>query len=68
MAFDGTNGALPEAALIEGSDGSFYGTTIEGGAYTNFGTVFETVMTAEFSPDGHRVVTASWDIFLSPKL
>jgi uncharacterized repeat protein (TIGR03803 family) len=41
MAFDGTNGAVPEAALIEGSVGSFYGTTMEGGAYTNFGTVFE---------------------------
>ena len=33
------DGASPCAALVQGSDGSFYGTTWGGGAYTN-GTVF----------------------------
>src|SRR5580658_8736955 len=41
-----TNGANPYAALVQGSDGYFYGTTGNGGAYTNayntsFGTVFK---------------------------
>jgi uncharacterized repeat protein (TIGR03803 family) len=44
---DGTNyGANPSAALVQGSDGSFYGTTEYGGTYTNQygqgqGTVFK---------------------------
>jgi uncharacterized repeat protein (TIGR03803 family) len=38
-AFDGANGANPKGGLIQGQDGSFYGTTVEGGA-TNAGTVF----------------------------
>ncbi|HEV7927130.1 MAG TPA: choice-of-anchor tandem repeat GloVer-containing protein [Verrucomicrobiae bacterium] len=41
-----TNGANPSAALMQGSDGYFYGTTENGGAHTNayntsFGTLFE---------------------------
>jgi uncharacterized repeat protein (TIGR03803 family) len=34
------DGAYPEAALIEGSDGNFYGTTYAGGTYEE-GTVFK---------------------------
>ena len=38
--FDDANGSLPEASLIQGADGNFYGTTYRGGTHT-FGTVFE---------------------------
>jgi uncharacterized repeat protein (TIGR03803 family) len=37
---DSLDGALPAAALIQGSDGNFYGTTAAGGE-SNWGTVFK---------------------------
>ena len=39
VSFDGTNGASPQAALVQSVDGSFYGTTAQGGA-NGYGTVF----------------------------
>jgi len=39
-SFNGTNGANPEAELLQGADGTFYGTTAFGGAY-GYGTVFQ---------------------------
>ncbi|MGO8679046.1 MAG: choice-of-anchor tandem repeat GloVer-containing protein [Limisphaerales bacterium] len=39
VAFDGTNGASPKGGLLQGRDGSLYGTTVSGGA-ANAGTVF----------------------------
>jgi uncharacterized repeat protein (TIGR03803 family) len=40
-SFTGTNdGAYPDAGLVQGSDGYFYGTTVSGGA-NNYGTVFK---------------------------
>lgn len=44
-AFRGTNGSLPQAALVQGTDGNFYGTTRYGGA-EGLGTVFK------MKPDG----------------
>src|SRR5580765_3330370 len=40
-SFNGvSDGAAPNAALVAGSDGNFYGTTMRGGAY-NYGTAFK---------------------------
>jgi|SRR5271154_2382977 len=39
--FSGSNGASPQAALIQGTDGNFYGTTAEGGVSDYYGTVFQ---------------------------
>ena len=39
VSFNGTNGAAPEAGLIQGADGNFYGTTTHGGT-NGYGTVF----------------------------
>ena len=36
-----TNGNIPNAGLVQGSEGFFYGTTGGGGTYTNYGTVFK---------------------------
>jgi len=39
--FNGANGSYPTGALIQGSDGNFYGTTLYGGT-VGLGTVFQT--------------------------
>ncbi len=44
-SFDGGNGAFPVAELVQGADGSFYGTA-EGGGASGWGTVFQV------TPDG----------------
>jgi uncharacterized repeat protein (TIGR03803 family) len=54
-SFDGTDGSNPNAALVQGTDGNFYGTTSGGGAIGD-GTVFRVtakgVLTTLHSFDG----------------
>ncbi|HTB81860.1 MAG TPA: choice-of-anchor tandem repeat GloVer-containing protein [Opitutaceae bacterium] len=55
VSFNGTNGSFPITTMIQGSDGSFYGTTTDGGS-TNAGTIFKLtptgVLTTLVSLDG----------------
>jgi uncharacterized repeat protein (TIGR03803 family) len=48
-SFSGPDGANPSAALIQGNDGNFYGTTVNGGS-SNYGAVFQ----LSFSTQCHR--------------
>jgi len=54
-SFDGTDGAYPDGALVEGTDGSFYGTTYYGGenlCYGNAdgcGTIFKVTPNGTFT-------------------
>ena len=41
-SFNGTDGQFAESALVQGSDGNFYGTTVLGGA-NHLGTVFKSI-------------------------
>ncbi|MGB7769714.1 MAG: choice-of-anchor tandem repeat GloVer-containing protein [Verrucomicrobiia bacterium] len=40
-SFDSTDGEYPQAGLVQGSDGYFYGTTYGGGTSGSYGTVFK---------------------------
>jgi uncharacterized repeat protein (TIGR03803 family) len=53
FSFNGANGAHPLGALLQGSDGNFYGTTQSGGS--DFGTVFK------ITPAGVLTTLASFD-------
>jgi uncharacterized repeat protein (TIGR03803 family) len=48
VSFDYANGSYPQAGLVEGSDGSFYGTTDAGGA-SERGTIFKVTSAGEFT-------------------
>ncbi len=39
--FNYTDGAVPSSGLVQASDGNFYGTTTQGGANGNHGTIFK---------------------------
>ncbi len=54
VEFGGTNGQYPDACLIQGSDGNFYGTTLEGGT-NNLGTVYR------MTPDGLLTTLVSFN-------
>ena len=53
-SFNGTDGWLPFAGLVQATDGNFYGTTDEGGA-NNYGTVFK------ITPGGTLTTLHSFD-------
>ena len=53
FAQSGSDGEIPYAGLIQGSDGNFYGTTYQGGA-SGFGTVFR------LTPSGTETVLYSF--------
>jgi uncharacterized repeat protein (TIGR03803 family) len=46
--FKGTDGAQPRCALVQGTDGNFYGTTVLGGS-KGYGTVFEVTSSGAFT-------------------
>ena len=50
VVFNGTNGANPSAALVQGTDGNFYGTTYNGGMTNGgYGTVFRMTPAGAFT-------------------
>ncbi|MGB7602582.1 MAG: choice-of-anchor tandem repeat GloVer-containing protein [Candidatus Sulfotelmatobacter sp.] len=59
MAQSGPDGATPASALVQGSDGSLYGTTSKGGEYSN-GTVFS------ITPTGTLTTLHSFCAHISP--
>jgi uncharacterized repeat protein (TIGR03803 family) len=54
VSFDGTNGASPEGGLVQTVDGSFYGTTANGGT-NGYGTIFR--LSVIVPPPGFQTVT-----------
>ncbi len=48
VSFDGADGAYPYAALVQGANGNFYGTTYDGGTHSD-GTVFEMTQAGELT-------------------
>jgi uncharacterized repeat protein (TIGR03803 family) len=54
-SFQDSDGSGPEAGLVQGTDGNYYGTTTSGGA-NSYGTVFR------LTPDGALTTLASFDL------
>jgi uncharacterized repeat protein (TIGR03803 family) len=48
-SFDNTDGAYPQSALLQASDGNFYGTANNGGGTNNAGTIYEITSGGVFS-------------------
>jgi uncharacterized repeat protein (TIGR03803 family) len=51
-SFDLTDGYLPDAALIQGTDGNLYGTTVNGGANSNSSCTYGCGTVFKISPGG----------------
>jgi uncharacterized repeat protein (TIGR03803 family) len=49
VSFNNTNGASPYAALTQGKNGNFYGTTVAGGTNGGYGTAFEMTSTGSLT-------------------
>jgi uncharacterized repeat protein (TIGR03803 family) len=47
---NGTDGAFPEAAMVQGTDGNFYGTTFDGGGPSYAGVVFQITPSGLLTP------------------
>jgi uncharacterized repeat protein (TIGR03803 family) len=66
IQFAGFNGANPAAALVQATDGNFYGTTLNGGVYGD-GTVFRLSISAptlSIELSGSQIVL-SWPAWAS---
>jgi uncharacterized repeat protein (TIGR03803 family) len=48
-SFDGSDGSIPEAGVVLGADGAYYGTTEAGGAF-NYGAVFRVTTNGVITP------------------
>jgi uncharacterized repeat protein (TIGR03803 family) len=60
--FNSTDGAFPEAGVVQGTDGKFYGTTVDGGANACFGDGCGTV----FSITGGGTLTTLYNFCPQP--
>jgi uncharacterized repeat protein (TIGR03803 family) len=49
VRFDQTDGRAPDAPLVQGINGSLYGTTVQGGTNTNVGTIYQISPTGTLS-------------------
>src|SRR5580658_3466512 len=54
-SFSSGDGVLP-SALVQANDGTFYGTTVYGGEFTNYGTIFK------LSPNGRFTTLHTFDL------
>jgi uncharacterized repeat protein (TIGR03803 family) len=64
FSFNGTNGGYPRAGLIQGADGSFYGTTTYGGT-SDSGTVFRLTLSAPSAPVFQGIVLVGGAVVLT---
>jgi uncharacterized repeat protein (TIGR03803 family) len=67
-SFSGLDGSVPEGALVQGTDGSFYGTTSLGGSL-GYGTIFRITVPPVFQSitRTNGVVSITWNIMPGQK-
>jgi len=66
-SFNHSDGAHPFAAVVQGSDGSLYGTTAQGGA-SGFGTVFKIIPAGEPPANKDQCKNNGWMSFTFPRV
>ncbi|HEX5323605.1 MAG TPA: choice-of-anchor tandem repeat GloVer-containing protein, partial [Capsulimonadaceae bacterium] len=62
--FDGTDGAVPQGGLLQGTDGGLYGTTFTGAGAATDGTVFSLDNGLHPSPTGLRALSSDAQVQL----